>query len=219
MGYHGASLETLDHLIKFGRLPGRKESNNNKNLPQQGDLYFMPPDVEVSDRYSKFAYVKEQVEKRYKGIPKHLWEVSDYAETNAFEDYLAIKLGLEVRSFKTMEIVDYITLEYSSDNMPTEPSEMEIFREINNIINNLSLTDNELVELLNEAKRRKGVIFSFSKEIQNDFQVSKGDDGQDLRIHTGTGLPISYINGILPLGSMEEEFLEDLKRKYHLNKA
>ena len=62
------------------------------------------------------------------------------------------------------------------------------------------------------ARKRKGFILGLDRGLLDRFDLEEGDkDEGDLRIHCLYGLSYELISGIVPMGDVEEEYLDGLE--------
>lgn len=125
------------------------------------------------------------------------YEASQYAHLIASSHFLLEKLGLNLGDRKlnalTGSVIDF-------------GSKADI-EELKRIITK----DANFKKLTKMAKLQKGFVLELDKRIKNFYKLvdcSKNDDGW--KIVTKSGLPISYVKAVIPLGNLERKLLSKL---------
>ncbi|MBI4089098.1 MAG: hypothetical protein HY424_00120 [Candidatus Levybacteria bacterium] len=208
IGYHCTTLETIEHAIINGRIPGYTElSNENPDLPQAGDIYFLPHpinfpferlpqliDVSTISPYGKDAALRET-------------EISS-CDTAVAHRFCSI-LGLDI-SVYTQTALNYI-LDYD------RPKKTIDFKEASEIFQRLGFNPNLINQAIIVAKKRKGIIIGLARKALIKYPIAEGDEGTDFRLQTKErGLPLSLLSCIKPLGEEEIAFFQTLRRSHRL---
>lgn len=201
VAYHCTSLETIQTMIVEGIIPGYTESTNkNPELPQHGDVYFMPrvgffPFEKLESLPGPFEFENE------KYYPKNFEELSklnDIAQTHKFCSLLG--LSIAKYRFAAMFYMDETT--DGARTLDGKDAEEKL---------RLLFTDEQLARAEKVAKKRKGIVLGLKRDALKKYPPSPGDLGSDIRLSGGlNGLPIDIFSGIKPLGKEEKEFLDSL---------
>jgi len=204
IAYHGTSLETIQFLITKGFIPGYTAFiNNNPELPQHGDIYFMPRlGVFPFDKLPSLPNPSESKNKKY--YPKKVEELfppDDIAKAHRFCSLLS--LNIAEYGYDAMFYMDDYNGARTLDGKDAEKRLKLLF------------TDEQLAFAEKMAKKRKGVILGLKKDALEKYSLSQGDLGSDIRLNGGlNGFPIDIFSGIKPSGKEEKAFLDALKARH-----
>lgn len=199
IGYHATSLESIEHLIKTGHLPGAATEEvrgpQDPSQLQKSDLYFYP-------RKSQFPDYDPKVSKYFPDEARVVFRTTVYAQDVASEHYFLskLKLGLKNQEYK---------LGAGALLSGTGKSEIREFREK---LNSIGISDDEIDQAKAEAKQRKGVVLGLSKKLLKEYKPISGDPEEgDLRFNFPRGMDYTYISGIESIGEQERDFFRKLK--------
>lgn len=205
IGYRGVSLETIEYLIESGAIPGYARAayeGASVELPQPGDIYFLP-------RLQTFPFEKLPGLLTSDRIPPDAFEFAlqgciSMAESRAWGHNFAKRLGLDIGIYSfeaSVYVEDFDSRKHIMD-----------FHVIRKEFKDKGVSTRAMRKVALLARRRKGVVIGLKKEALDFYVPQEGDLGTDFRINPGTdGLSYTFLSGIKPLGSVEENFFNNLK--------
>jgi len=192
IGYHGTSLEAIGYMIKNKILLGRTYDPKHGYDSRRGALSFYP---------LKLKFEKHLLEKTFLNEPEILERIGIYAETIAMRHSFLTQLGFSLDN----EEMDYdaVILTHLAN-----PDYQDIFKKYIGE----GFSRRVLSSAIFTARKRKGFILGLDRGLLDRFDLEEGDkDEGDLRIHCLYGLSYELISGIVPMGDVEEEYLDGLE--------
>lgn len=192
IAYHATTIESIERLITYGSIPGfTEESNKNPNLPQKGDIYFLPNPQSFP----------------YETLP-NLWKV-DNPNQNALQKFAQHRaIGHRFCSVLGIDIAEYTMY---AENLVEHPSDID-FKIAEDAFNKLHFTPQAIEHAKTLSLKRKGIILGLNGSALSKYPISVGDGGEDFRLSTKEkGLEISDIAFVMPLGEEERIYLESLQ--------
>ena len=190
IGYHGTSLEAIEYLIEHGYLPGRKFDNTGSN---QNFVYFYP---------RKSAFPKNsKLTGDYIPDEKLIEDTSTYSKSVAGAHYFMKAFGLDIAD---SEVEDRAGALLGSGEQNWKPAEQYFLDK--------GIQKEKLYEVIELARKRKGVVLSLKKKILKEHEVSRGDvEGEDVKIAVPEGLSLEMLAGLEPMGEQEFDYFEKLQ--------
>jgi len=192
IGYHGTSLEALQYLIENGHWP----------VSNLEGFYGDTPGISFYPRKSQFSTF-DLLGVNFPDEKYMAKEAANYAEQIARSHHLLRLLNLPIDD-DAMEDNARNIANNSPDDARDPEKEYRFFLEI---VKDKKILD----EAIAKAKKRHGVVIGLSKSALGKGTVQHGDPG-DLRILTPSGVDLSFISGIEPMGQEEFDFLKNLQR-------
>ncbi len=192
IGYHGTSLEAVEHLLRMGHLPGASEPDKSYGY-EKGDLFFFPQKAQIPDRLLS--------SKAHDDNREAIEDTTDYANVIAARHYILTKLGLDLGNPD-----DQVVGHELQDGVDSE----EACRITEELIKK-GWKRKEILKIIDDSRDRKGVILTLSKDVLGKYKLGVGDDVHDLRVTSGNSLDIKFISGLEPLGQEEWDFFENLQ--------
>lgn len=179
VAYHGTSQEVLEEILKNGFFPGSKFARKNGQVytHRKGDVFVFPIKGRTNIKGSLSLYDNLTA----------LKEARAYAKLNARTHYLLSKLGsIDDFSGETdlSEKFCQISARYENEisfyrgKIPEERKRLFIEK----YFSKLELSKEELINIIESAILRRGVVIGFSSNIFSCGKPLNGDCNFDVRI-------------------------------------
>lgn len=190
-GWHGTSLEAIERTLILGSFPG---SPVNHAGAAPGHLFFFPAREGDFDSGPATAF-------RNFGRPGAV----RYAETSAQVAYMLREFGLDFGQRENHQLM-FAALDHLSGYNPEGEAVLRRLEE-------RGVSRERMQAEAVHAYERKGVLLALSRDAVMQFDASDGDEpGWDMKLHVPSGLPLSFIAGIEPLGEREFSYFESLQQ-------
>ena len=208
MGYHGISLETIKYALKHGVIPGatiKTDEQNTHDFPPYGWIYFFPT-LEGLPILSRREYTPSTEEEA-------ITDSSGYARDLAEAHYFLSTLNLPFDNPVARSASLFLTNDYFPGDEESEEELRELFKL------RPDLKRNHVENILREIKisQPKGFVLGLSRTCLDSEDVMALDldsDQYELRMHIPNGLNFKFICSIKPMGSREQEFLNNLSHSW-----
>jgi hypothetical protein len=202
IGYQGTSIETLEHMLDKGGIPGHTGLfSANKRLPQLGDLYFYPRLSNFPKKILPELFNRDGIPASWKEFAAD--DSAALAAVRAAGHFFAWFLNLDLAEFR-------FHAECYVEDYPQRTIETRIaykkFKKYN-------LSNHDLAWAVYYARKRSGVVLGLSEEALEVYPPTIGDGGDDFRINVfPRGLDPKYLAGIAALGEQEKAWFSRLEK-------
>ena len=184
IGYHGTSLESVNHMVNNGVLLGRLYDTSRA-------VYFFP---------FKSKFQNHPLVDTFPGEHDILERTSKYARQNAESHYFIRVLDLDIE--KKEDLIESFMLSDRNYSM----------NEILKKHPKLGFRRSNLLKIIRESEKRKGFILGLNSKVLQSFIIENGDEKEgDLKIICSNGLSYEYLSGIEPLGQEEWNYFVKLQ--------
>lgn len=212
VGYHGTSMEAIEYLITHGNLSGA--TYEHVEGLEIGEFYFtprldyFPKNHPFLRRYPSW---KEHINQRNTGDDEKLQNAAHYATNVAETHYFLRRLGIDfaaddyyLAARRLFHAIDYPFSPFSADRLT-----------FLNRFEQVGYTTSELLTIIGEARRRKGIILGIKHTILSHFDIQPGNDGyNDVKIYIPKGLSFEFLSGASPQSTQEQDFFAHLGAKH-----
>lgn len=195
IGYHGTSIQTIEHIIKFGKLPGSE--NSKLSTSKEGVAEF-----------SIFYLGSEQKDKVYSGLGKKfhkndklLGAAASYASTIAERHYFAEQLGLPAGTMVSFLDANILREDY-----------------IPELIERFGVTKEQIYKAINATMNEnpQGVVLGISSATLKNYEwleTTEGGEFAEVVIKIPEGFSYKQIAGIEPQGQGEYDYFTKLQEQ------
>lgn len=219
IGFHGTSLEATLFMLQHGYLPGCTVRPGDPLFPfSPGDVYF----------YGKRGTCPIPLT-TLRDPQSALGGAVAYAKTIAGRHYIVDKLGLDITNPDHLHLANELSDGDYSTRLYDHTQLMDLFRQkgLSGLVEThtaafaavqdtfarlqqMGFTMAQLAQIAREAQQRQGVVMAIKPVVVDHFSVQPSPDAADegaLVIETQTGLPLNFVSGIYPVGSIEQTSL------------
>lgn len=180
-GYHGTSIYTLLHMLRFGVIPGKSTPDRPEfyRHPKRGDVYFWKRGNGDDSRRDAIDGAKQYA--KMIARKHHVIETLKLSYYNPSHSYAALELA---------------------NRLCDEKERLSLVRELGN----QGLSEAKIMNAVTDAQNLKGVLIGFSPLLETSYAVidcNNPDDGW--KVETKTGLPYHFVEGIQFLSLNDEQ--------------